>query len=178
MFRKSSARGPAGRSGEDGRGGVCPKCGGLDVMGDSCPRCRVRVSTYRLYLASLGREAPDPRGGASRRTWLKRLFMVAPSGPAAPSRDRRSSYEELILGRIYRELRYPATTRGVYIVLLGFHVVTTGRLGGLRLLVYPPNAEVAASVRVAINRAEPFPLPPAEEGGPDQRFSLALTVSI
>ncbi|MBI2553537.1 MAG: cell envelope integrity protein TolA [Candidatus Rokubacteria bacterium] len=96
-----------------------------------------------------------------------------------PSTDRRTIYEELILGRIYRELRYPATARGVYLVLLAFDVTAAGRVAGLRVTVNPSNPDVGASVRTALNRAQPFPAPtPDGRNDSTQHVSLALTVNI
>ena len=87
-------------------------------------------------------------------------------------------YEELILGRIYRELRYPATARGVYLVLLGFDLTPAGRASALRLTVNPANAQVLESIRAALNRAQPFPTPPNGGDGEPHHVSLALTVNI
>ena len=152
---------------------TCPKCGFAEVVGDSCPRCRVKVSNYRLFLASLG------DGARARRRWFPRLRPVRTKSRPLPSTDRRTIYEEVILGRIYRELRYPATARGAYLVPLGFDVTSAGRVGGLRVTVNPSNADVRASIRTAINRAQPF-LAPTPGGRKDstQHVSLALTVNI
>lgn len=150
--------------------GACPKCGSTEVVADTCPRCRVRVSNYQAYLAI--------RGALARRAWFHRLRPPRMLRRPAPSTDRRSIYEELILGRIYRELRYPAAARGVYLVLLGLGLTTAGRVSALRLTVNPENAQVAESVRVALNRAQPFPTPPNGGGGKPYHVSLVLTVNI
>jgi hypothetical protein len=153
---------------------ACPKCGFGEVLADSCPRCRVRVSNYRTYLA-----IRDGGGGAlARRAWFPRLRPLRTSRRPAPSAGQRSIYEELILGRIYRELRYPATARGVYLVLLGFDVTPAGRASALSLSVNPANAQVTESVRAALNRAQPFPPPPSGGDGKAHHVSLALTVNI
>lgn len=152
---------------------TCPKCGFAEVVGDSCPRCRVKVSNYRVYLASL-----DDRA-RRRRRWFPRLRLVRTMSRPLPSTDRRTIYEELILGRIYRELRYPATARGVYLVLLAFDVTAAGRVAGLRVTVNPSNPDVGASIRTALNRAQPFPAPtPDGRNDSTQHVSLALTVNI
>jgi uncharacterized membrane protein YjgN (DUF898 family) len=58
---------------------TCPKCGYPEVEGDSCPRCRVVVSKYQLYLRSgvyqqsLGKGVKVPRAGAG---------APAPPGPS------------------------------------------------------------------------------------------------
>jgi uncharacterized RDD family membrane protein YckC len=36
---------------------ACPKCGYAEVQADECPCCRVIVSRYRAYLASIGQTA-------------------------------------------------------------------------------------------------------------------------
>lgn len=151
---------------------ACPKCGFGEVVGDTCPRCRVRVSNYRAYLAI------RDSGALARRAWFPRLRALRTLRRPAPSTDRRSMYEELILGRIYRELRYPATARGVYLVLLGFDLTPAGRAGALRLTVNPANAQVVESIRAALNRAQPFPTPPNGGDGKPHHVSLALTVNI
>lgn len=151
---------------------ACPKCGFGEVVADSCPRCRVRVSNYRAYLAV------RDSGALARRAWFPRLRPLRTLRRPAPSMDRSSIYEELILGRIYRELRYPATARGVYLVLLGFDLTPAGRAGALRLSVNPANALVSESVRAALNRAQPFPAPPTGGAGKPHHVSLALTVNI
>ena len=152
--------------------GTCPKCGSTEVVADTCPRCRVRVSNYQAYLAI------RDGGALARRAWFSRLRPLRTLRRPAPSTDRRSIYEELILGRIYRELRYPATARGVYLVLLGFDLTPAGPASALRLTVNPENAQVAESVRVALNRAQPFPTPPNGGGGKPYHVSLVLTVNI
>ena len=178
IFRRSGPRLPVDPETDDVRAEICPKCGYAQVVGDSCARCRVKVSTYRVHLATLGEGALVPRAPGKRRGWFKKLSMIVPRGPTEPSAGQRSSYEQLILARIYRELRYPATTRGIYVVLLAFDVTAPGRPSAVRLTVYPPNPEVAASVQAALNRAQPFPLPPGGHGSKNRRVSLALTVSI
>lgn len=185
MFKKSTVQQTAELRKEGISVEACPKCGHPDVVGDICPRCRVKVSAYRSYLAGLTQKAPVPPAGASKSSWLgrlrdrgtfKKLFMVVPNPSSAASVERRSTYEQVIQARIYRELRYPETTRGLYVVLLAFNVNAVGRLERTRFAVYPPNPDVSSSLRLAISHAEPFPLPPT--GSEDQRFSLALTVSI
>ena len=152
--------------------GTCPKCGFTEVVADTCPRCRVRVSNYRAYLAI------RDSGALARRAWFHRLRPLRTLRRPAPSTDRRSIYEELILARIYRELRYPAAARGVYLVLLGFDLIPAGRASALHLTVNPENAQVAESVRAALNRAQPFPTPPNGGNGKPYHVSLALTVNI
>lgn len=179
MFKRSHAQGPSGRETVEVLARGCPKCGYAEIVGDSCPRCRVKVSTYRVHLATLGEGPLAPAVLGHKQGWFKKLRMIVPGNPAAPSADQRSSYEQLILTRIYRELRYPATTRGIYVVLLAFDLTAAGRPSALRLSVYPPNPDVAASVRAALNRTQPFPLPPSHgHGGKDRHVSLALTVSV
>jgi outer membrane biosynthesis protein TonB len=153
----------------------CPKCGQGEVVGDSCLRCRVKVSAYRLFLATRGPEAAPP---PARRGWLKRLLMIVPRPRGATFAGRRSRYEAMLLSRVYRELRYPATARGLYVVLLAFRLTGGGRSTDIRLAVYPPNPDIEASVRGALSRAEPFPSPPPGRDGKAPRFSLALTVTI
>lgn len=170
MFKRSrpEQRGPAqvGGSAES-----CPKCGAVEVLGDYCQRCRVKVSTYQMYLASLGKGAQ--RSLAKRRSWF--VFK----SPVAPPAHWRASYEDVIQQKIYRELHNPATAPGVYLVLLIFHVNAAGRAVDLRLSVEPPNLDVAWSVHTAVDQAQPFPLPRAGlRGSEKQRVTLALTVSI
>ncbi len=176
MFKRSHAE----RPGEGFGGGAlverCPKCGATEVIGDYCQRCRVKISTYRVYLASLGKRAP--RESAGTRRWFGG-FRIASGGQAPASADRRTDYEDRALQKIYRELHYPATARGVYLVVLTLHLTTAGRVVSLRLTVDPPNADVAQSVRTAVSRAQPFPLPPpAAPTGETERITLAFTVSI
>ena len=171
MFRRRDAerRGPRQREGVLAE--KCPKCGSAEVLGDYCQRCRVKVSTYQAYLATLSQ-------GAQRAVAKKRRWFVFTS-PVAPPEGWRSSYEDGLVRKIYRELDYPATVRGVYLVLLAFHLNAAGRPVELKLTVEPPNPEVAQSVRTAVNRAQPFPLPPAgSRGRQDQHITLALTVSV
>lgn len=173
MFKRSHAQAPVIDQREGLASVICPKCGFAEVVGDSCPRCRVKVSNYRVYLATLG------QGALARRRWLGRLRPVRTLRRPGPSTDRLSIYEELILGRIYRELRYPATAHGVYLVLLGLDLTPAGRLSALRLTVNPSNAEVGESVRAALNRAQPFPPPPPDgRKNSTHHVSLALTVNI
>lgn len=179
IFKRSGPQRPVDQETDDIRAEICPKCGYAQVVGDSCARCRVKVSTYRIHLATLGEGALVPRAPGPKRGWLKKLSMIVPRSPTEPSARLRSSYEQLILTRIYRELCCPPTTRGIYVVLLAFDVTTAGRPSAVRLTVYPPNPEVAASVRAALNQAQPFPLPLAGgHGSKSQPVSLALTVSI
>ena len=95
-----------------------------------------------------------------------------PTPPAA----QRASYEERILDKIYWHLRYPTTAAGIYLVSLAFDLTAAGQPAGLELAVDPPNPVVAESVRDAISRAQPFPLPPS--GIKDRRVTLTLTVSV
>lgn len=173
MFKRSNAerRGDAQKA--DAVAEPCPKCGSTEVVADYCQRCRVKVSTYQAYLETLGKGAL--RGPGRKRRWLGRLRLL-PRSRVSPPSSWRSAYEEGLLKRIYRELCYPATTRGVYLVVIAFHLTAAGRPLSLHLTVNPPNAEVAQSVRSAFSRAQPFPLPPA--GGHDERITLTLTVSI
>jgi outer membrane biosynthesis protein TonB len=168
MFKWSTERrGP--READGGATERCPKCGATEVVGDYCTRCRVKVSQYQAYLAGLSQGA--------QRAWAKTRRWFVFKGSAASPPGWRSSYEDGLSRKIYRELEYPTTTaRGVYLVLLAFHLNATGRLASLQLTVEPPNPDVIQSVRTAISRAQPFPLPPAKHR--DQRFTLALPVSI
>jgi len=147
----------------------CPKCGATEVVGDYCTRCHVKVSQYQAYLASLSQGA--------QRAWAKTRRWFIFKGAAAPPPDWRASYEDNLTRKIYRELDYPTTTtRGVYLVLLAFHLNAAGWPASLQLTVEPPNPDVIQSVQAAIIRAQPFPLPPGKNR--DQRFTLSLTVSI
>lgn len=167
MFKRSTERrGPGEQDGVKTE--RCPKCGATEVVGDYCTRCHVKVSQYQAYLASLSQGA--------QRAWAKTRRWFIFKGAAAPPPDWRASYEDSLTRKIYRELDYPTTTRGVYLVLLAFHLDATGRPVSLQLSVAPPNPDVIQSVRTAVSRAQPFPLPPAKNR--DQRFTLALTVSI
>ena len=171
MFRRSTR----GRRSPTHQEGVltetCPKCGSSEVLGDYCQRCRVKVSQYQAYLATLGQ-------GARRALAKKRRWFVFKS-PVAPPANWKASYEDGILKKIYRELRYPATTRGVYLVLLALHLNAAGRTVSLEVSVDPPNPEVAQSVRTAVSQAQPFPPPRGGvRDGEDQSVSLALTVSV
>ena len=76
--------------------GACPKCGSDEVVADTCPRCRVRVSNYRAYLAL------RDRGALGRRAWFHRLRPLRTLRRPAPSTGLHSMYEELILGQIGR----------------------------------------------------------------------------
>ncbi len=170
MFKRSDAE-RRGRTQQKGLPAEeCPKCGSAEVLGDYCPRCRVKVSTYQAYLATLSQ-------GAQRALAKKRRWFVFTS-PAAPPEGWRSSYEDGLVRKIYRELHYPRAARGVYLVLLAFHLDAAGRPVGLKLTVEPPNPDIAQSVRTAISRAQPFPLPPGGRRSQEQRITLALTVSI
>lgn len=168
MFKRSDAERRSRTQQEGVPAAKCPKCGSAEVLVDYCQRCRVKVSTYQAYLATLSR-------GAQRALAKKRRWFVFTS-PAAPPEGWRSSYEDGLVRKIYRELNYPATARGVYLILLGFHLDAAGRPVGLKVMVEPHNPDVAQSVRTAISRAQPFPLPPA--GSQDKRITLALTVSV
>ena len=97
------------------------------------------------------------------------------NAPRADDWKWQAGYEERLVRKIYWALRYPATTQGVYLVSLVFRLTLAGRPTDLELAVDPPNPEVDKSVRAAVGRAQPFPLPP---GGQDQRVTLALTVTI
>ena len=172
MFRRRSPERRGLTRQEDALAEKCPKCGSTEVLGDYCQRCRVKVSTYQAYLGSLSH-------GAQRALSKKRRWFVFNS-PVAPPANWKSSYEDGITKKIYRELHYPPTTRGVYLVLLALHLSAAGRLVSLKLTVDPPNPDVAQSVRTAVSRAQPFPLPSSKgiPRGQDQHVSLALTVSI
>ena len=173
MFKRSHAHAPVIDQREGLALETCPKCGFGEIVGDSCPRCRVKVSNYRVYLATVG------QGTLARRRWFGGLRPVRTLRRPVPSSDRFSIYEELILGRIYRELRYPSTARGVYLVLVGFDLTPAGRLSTLRLSVNPANAQVVESIRAALNRAQPFPPPPPDgHNNSTHHVSLALTVNI
>lgn len=168
MFKWSNRerRSPTGATGALSES--CPKCGATEVVGDYCQRCRVKVSAYQAYLAGLGK-------GARRALEKKRRWFVF-KAPVEHPPGWRASYEDGLLKKIYRELEYPRTTRGVYLILLAFHLNPTGQPVGLKLTVEPPNPDISQSVRTAISRAQPFPFPPA--GSRDPRITLALTVSI
>jgi hypothetical protein len=171
MFKRRGAerRGPTQQEGA--RAEKCPKCGSTEVLGDYCQRCRVKVSEYQAYLATLGRGAQ--RALAKKRSW----FVFA--SQAAPPEGWRSSYEDGLVRKIYRELSYPAAARGVYLVLLAFHLNAAGQPVGLELTVEPRNPDVSHSVRMAVTLAQPFPLPPGgNRRSREQRITLALTVSI
>jgi len=116
---------------------------------------------------------------------------IARGGPASPSPEEpgtaeatrvlewkfsRVGYEDRLVRKIYWALKYPTTSNGVYRVSLTFRLTPAGRPAAVEVTVDPPNPEVAESVRAAVNRAQPFPLPPS--GAQDQRFTLALTVTI
>lgn len=134
---------------------------------------------------SLG-EYPNLRTGGRRGiAWFRTGALDAaiargddapqsPAGPRAALEDH-TAYEERLVRKIYWALRYPATTHGVYQVSLAFRLTLAGRPVALELAVDPPNPEVAESVRAAVSRAQPFPLPPS---GEDQRVTLALTVTV
>jgi hypothetical protein len=143
---------------------------------------------------SLG-EYPSLRTGGPRGVaWLRTGALEAaigrggdaspsPEEPGTPDAIRTSEwkfshvgYEDRLVRRIYRALRYPATTHGVYLVSLAFRLTPAGRPAALEVAVDPPNPDVAESVRTAVSRAQPFPLPPS--GAESQRVTLALTVTI
>ena len=116
------------------------------------------------------------RGEEARRALAE---QGTPLGHAAPPADWGLAYEERILRKIYGALRYPATTRGVYLVSLALQLTPAGRAATLKLTVDPPNPDVAESVRAAVGRAQPFPSPPAgARGSQDQPLRLTLTVTI
>ena len=171
MFKRrdTERRGPTQQEGA--RAEKCPKCGSAELVGDYCQRCRVKVSEYQAYLATLSQ-------GAQRALAKKRRWFVFTS-PVAPPEGWRSSYEDGLVRKIYRELNYPAAARGVYLVLLAFHLNAAGQPVGLDLTVEPPNPDVTQSVRMAVTLAQPFPLPPGgSRRSREQRITLALTVSI
>jgi hypothetical protein len=143
---------------------------------------------------SLG-EYPSLRTGGRRGVaWFRTGALeaaIARGGGTSPSPEEPATadatrtlewkfsqvgYEDRLVRKIYWALRYPATTHGVYVVSLAFRLTPAGRPAALEVAVDPPNPEVAESVRAAVSRAQPFPLPPS--GAQDQRFSLALTVTI
>ena len=75
MFKRSYAerRGPTQQEGVPAE--KCPKCGSPEVLGDYCPRCRVKVSTYQAYLATLSQGAQlalakKTAGLSLRARWL------------------------------------------------------------------------------------------------------------
>ena len=171
MFKRSGAERRGRTQQERPPAAKCPKCGSAEVLGDYCQRCRVQVSAYQAYLATLSQ-------GAQRALAKKRRWFVFRS-PVAPPEGWRSSYEDGLVRKIYRELQYPATARGVYLILLAFHLNAAGQPVELNLTVEPPDPDVAQSVRTAVNRAQPFPLPPGGRWGrQDPRITLALTVSV
>lgn len=120
-------------------------------------------------------EAAIAPGGAAGRA--SGGHAAAPGGASGGGGSASQvGYEDRLLRRIYWQLRYPETTQGVYLVSLAFQLTPTGHAMALELEVDPPNPEVAESVRAAVSRAQPFPLPPAAEQDP--RVTLALTVTI
>lgn len=85
------------------------------------------------------------------------------SAPAAGAPDPMAAYVAAVRGRIADEKRYPrlALERGVtgtVVVLLS--IAADGRLEALSLQGSPP-AVLAAATRDAVDRAAPFPPPPA-----------------
>ena len=143
---------------------------------------------------SLG-EYPSLRTGGRRGVaWFRTGALeaaIARGGGTSPSPEEPATadatrtlewkfsqvgYEDRLVRKIYWALRYPATTHGVYLVSLAFRLTPAGRPAALEVAVDPPNPEVAESVRAAVSRAQPFPLPPS--GANDQRVTLALTVTI
>jgi hypothetical protein len=143
---------------------------------------------------SLG-EYPSLRTGGHRGVaWLHTGALetaIARSGDALPSPEdpgtaeatrvlewkfSRVGYQDRLVRKIYWALKYPTTTNGVYRVSLTFRLTPAGLPAAVEVAVDPPNQEVTDSVRAAVNRAQPFPLPPL--GTQDQRFSLGLTVTI
>jgi len=143
---------------------------------------------------SLG-EYPSLRSSGHRGVaWLHTGALeaaIARGGQASPSPEEpgtaeatrvlewkfsRVGYEDRLVRKIYWALKYPTTSNGVYRVSLTFRLTPAGRPAAVEVTVDPPNPEVADSVRAAVNRAQPFPLPPAGTG--DQRLTLALTVTI
>jgi hypothetical protein len=136
----------------------------------------LRTSGHRgvAWLHTGALEAAIARGGGT---------SPSPEEPATADATRtlewkfsQVGYEDRLVRKIYWALRYPTTTHGVYLVSLTFRLTPAGRPAALEVAVDPPNPEVAESVRAAVSRAQPFPLPPS--GANDQRFSLALTVTI
>jgi hypothetical protein len=147
-------------------------------------------TSVRISLGDYPRVGPPGRNsGRQGIAWLRTNVLEdaiahgAPPGepkspPALPA-NWRSSYEERILRRIYWALRYPDTTQGIYLVSLVFQLTAAGRTNELHLTVDPPNADVAESIRAAVSRAQPFPLPPSGMRGIQGRpITLTLTVTI
>ena len=143
---------------------------------------------------SLGEYPSLKTGGPRGVAWFRTGALeaaIARGGGASPSAEEPGTaeatqvlewkfsqvgYEERLVRKIYSALRYPATTNGVYVVSLTFRLTPAGQPTALEVAVDPPNPEVAESVRAAVRRAQPFPLPPS--GGRDERVTLALTVTI
>ena len=119
-------------------------------------------------------EAATARGGDA---------LPSPEGSGTAEATRvlewkfsRVGYEDRLVRKVYWALKYPTTTNGVYRVSLTFRLTPAGLPAAVEVAVDPPNPEVAESVRAAVNRAQPFPLPPPDAA--DQRFRLGLTVTI
>ena len=126
------------------------------------------------YLHTGALEAAIARGGNA---------LPPSEGPGTAEATRalewkfsRVDYEDRLVRKIYWALKYPTTTNGVYHVSLTFRLTRAGLPAAVEVAVDPPNPEVAESVRDAVNRAQPFPLPPL--GTADKRFSVGLTVTI
>lgn len=125
----------------------------------------LRTGALEAAIARGGQASPSPEEPAT-----------AEATRAAEWKFSQVGYEDRLVRKIYWALRYPATTHGVYVVSLTFRLTPAGRPAALEVAVDPPNPEVAESVRAAVSRAQPFPLPPS--GAEDQRVTLALTVTI
>lgn len=113
--------------------------------------------------------------GGDETAWSPEQGAPSVAAPRPAQPQSQAGYEERLVRKIYWTLRYPATTHGVYQVMLTFRLTPAGRPAAIELTVDPPNPEVAESVRTALSRAQPFPLPPS---GDDQRVTLGLTVTI
>jgi hypothetical protein len=136
----------------------------------------VRTSGHRgvAWLHTGALEAAIARGGDA---------LPSPEEPGTGEATRvlewkfsRVGYEDRLVRKIYWALKYPTTAHGVYRVSLTFRLTPAGLPAAVEVAVDPPNQEVVDSVRAAVNRAQPFPLPPS--GTEDKRLRLGLTVTI
>lgn len=145
---------------------------------------RISLGNYPAFSARSGRVS-----GRTGVAWLRTKALeqaIARGEPAAESKGRAplavswpSSYEKQIARKIYWQLRYPATTPGIYLVSLTFQLSRTGQATKLQIAVEPSNPDVAESVRAAFARAQPFPvLPSLVHRARPEPITLTLTVSI
>lgn len=136
-------------------------------------------------LSPLPANAKDVMAEAAPAAGVASLGGVGLAAPSAPvGRADQEAYYETVRWRIEREKRYPSQARRRQIegrVVLSFAIGPKGELGDCRVRRGSGNPELDQAALDAVQRAAPFPAPPAgmiRAGGHGLRLELTVAFEL